>query len=104
MASGNGKICQHQAQKNVLIRVAGHDYYDRQCVNCGATVKNIASHGLKECPRLENEREILRLTMKLYNAPRDLDMDSKSLLMEEALVKKSSGVCSFLLIIWSWDH
>ena len=63
--------------------------YDRQCANCGATVKDITSHGLQECPRLEQQRKIFELTMKLYNAPKELDVRCKSQVMREALVKKS---------------
>ena len=80
--------------------------YDRQCGNCGTTVKDITSHGLQNCPKVKHQREIFKITMKLYDAPKDLDMMNKSHLMKEALVKKSllKVVCEFLLIIWNWDE
>ena len=78
---------------------------ERQCGNCGATVKDITSHGLQECPKVTHQRDIFKITMRLYNAPKKLDMKCKIQVMKEALVKKSlmKVLCNFLVIIWNWD-
>ena len=82
------------------------DNYERQCGNCGATVKDLTSHGLQECPMVKHQRRIFAITMRLYNVPETLDMRNKSQVMKEALVKKSllKVVCDFLLIIWNWEE
>ena len=56
--------------------------YDRQCGNCGTTVRDITFHGLQECPRAERQREILELTMRLYNAPKELNLRCKAQLLK----------------------
>ena len=80
--------------------------YDRQCKNCGRLVKDITTHGLNECSEVEHQREIFEKTMRLYNAPADMNMKCKLHVMKEALVKKSllRVLCDFLLIVWKWDE
>ena len=79
--------------------------YDRKCGNCGTTVTDITTHGLKECTRVTHKREIFNMTMKLYNATEGLDTTNRVQVLKEALVKKSllRVVCDFLLIIWNWE-
>ena len=103
---GMGRFASTKHRRMFLYALLDVANYNRQCVNCEATVKDITSHGLKECPRVEKEREIFRLTMRLYNAPKNLDMGCKSQVMIEALVKKSllKVLCDFLIIIWNWDE
>ena len=63
--------------------------YERKCGNCGTTVKDLTTHGLKECPRVTHKREIFKITMKFYNATEGLDTTNRVQVLEEALVKKS---------------
>ena len=80
--------------------------YERPCGNCGASVKDLTTHGLKECTKVGQKRKIFETTMKFYNAPNDLDMGNKSHVMREALVKRSllKVVCEYLLLIWNWEE
>ena len=102
---GMGRFASTRHRRMFLYALLDVANYDRQCGNCGATDKDITSHGLQECPRVEHQREIFHITMKLYNAPKELDMTCKSQVMKEALVKKCllRVVCDFLIIIWNWD-
>ena len=80
--------------------------YDRTCKHCGAKVRDMTSHGLQTCLKMLQQRGILELSFKLYNAPLEVDTSSKKQLLSAALSKKSllKVVCDFLLIIWKWEE
>ena len=103
--NGMGRFASTRHRQVFLYTMLDVANYDRQCGNCGTIVKDITSHGLQNCPKVTHQREIFVITMRLYNAPKELDMTNKSQVMKEALVKKSllKVVCDFLFIIWNWE-
>ena len=104
--SGMGRFPSTKHRRMFLYALLDVANYQRLCQNCGASVKDITRHGLQACPRVEHQRKIYEISMKFYNAPKELNIRCKEEVMREALEKKSllRVVCNFLLIIWKWEE
>ena len=69
-----GRFASTKHRRVFLYALLDEANYYRQRKNCWAIiVKDITSHGLKECPRVDHQREIFEVTMRL-NVPVDLNM------------------------------
>ena len=59
--------------------------YERGCKNCGEQVKDMVEHGLKECKKIEKQRKLYTLRMKLYDVPHRAYLLEKREVCEAAL-------------------
>ena len=65
----------------------------------------MVQHGFKECKQLEQHRRLYKLKMKLYDAPKRLNLLDKMDAFEEAMINSSlmKVLCEFLIVIWRWN-
>ena len=101
-----GKFTNTEHRRVFIYAMLESNKFEKECKNCRAKVRDLTKHGIEDCIGVEKERKVFNLSMKLYNAHRNLNILNKTEVFKAALMKRSlmKVVCEFLIVLWKRDR